>query len=98
MQEVPNATVARALIVVDSRPAVLAEAGDIIQPLKAGLITNEHILAELGELVLGKRVSRTSREQVTLFKSVGVAVQDAFASRVIVQRAREQGLGQKVNW
>ena len=98
MQEVPNATVARALIVVDSRPAALAEAGDIIQPLKAGLINTEHILAELGELVLGKRVSRTSREQVTLFKSVGVAVQDAFASRVVVQRSRDQGLGQKITW
>ena len=74
MQEVPAETVARALVVVDSRDAALADAGDLIQPLQRGIIHEAHIHAELGELVLVCKQGRTQSEQVTFFKAVGVAV------------------------
>ncbi|MGH2619277.1 MAG: ornithine cyclodeaminase family protein [Anaerolineales bacterium] len=94
MQEVDGATVARALVVVDSREAALAEAGDLIIPIRQGLIAADAIHAELGELVNGTQVGRTNPEQVTLFKSVGVAVQDAIAAGRALARAEQLGLGQ----
>lgn len=98
MVEIPPETVARAYVVVDSREAALAEAGDLIQPLEAGRIAEEHIAAELGEIVLGRKPGRTAPDQVTLFKSVGLAVQDAVAARVALQNALELGLGERVSW
>ncbi len=98
MAEIPPETVARALVVVDSRQAALAEAGDLIQPLQDGRITEEHIAAELGEIVLGHKPGRTDPEQITLFKSVGLAVQDAVAAKVALHNALEQGLGERVTW
>lgn len=91
-------TVARALVVIDSREAALVEAGDLIQPIQAGIIQEEHIHAELGELVLGRKHGRTHAEQITFFKSVGVAVQDAAAAQLAMQNAQAQGLGQQVDW
>jgi alanine dehydrogenase len=98
VQEIPAATVARALLVVDSRDAALAETGDLIHPIRQGLIGPEHIHAELGELVLGRKTGRRSAEQITLFKAVGVAVQDAVAARLALEHARLSGLGQQVAW
>ncbi|MCA9934998.1 MAG: ornithine cyclodeaminase family protein [Ardenticatenaceae bacterium] len=98
MQEVPAETIARAVVVVDSREASLAETGDLIQPIAAGLFTAEHIHAELGEIVLGRRGGRTSATQVTYFKSVGVAVQDAIAAQLALTNAQKLGLGQQVDW
>ena len=98
MQEVPAETVARALVVVDSRSAALAETGDLIQPMQAGLFGEEHIYAELGEIVLGRKNGRQSPDQITYFKSVGVAVQDAMAAQLALQNARRLGLGVGVNF
>lgn len=98
MQEVPAETVARALVVIDAREAALAEAGDLIQPIQQGIISKKHIHAELGEIVSGRKHGRTHSEQVTFFKSVGVAVQDAAAAHLAMQNAQAQGLGQQVNW
>jgi ornithine cyclodeaminase/alanine dehydrogenase-like protein (mu-crystallin family) len=98
MQEVPAETVARALVVVSSREAALAEAGDLIQPIRHGIIQKEHIHAELGEIVLDRKHGRTHAEQVTFFKAMGVAVQDAVAARLALQNAETLGLGQQVNW
>ena len=98
VQEVPPETVVRALVVVDSRQAALAETGDLIRPIEQGLITADHIHAELGELALGWKPGRQNAEQITLFKSVGVAVQDAVAARVALARAEELGLGTEVPW
>lgn len=97
-REVPPETVQRALVVVDSRHAAWEEAGDLIQPLQAGLIGREHIHAELGELVLGRKTGRTDDRQITFFKSVGLAVQDAVAARVALENAGRLKLGQQVVW
>jgi ornithine cyclodeaminase/alanine dehydrogenase-like protein (mu-crystallin family) len=97
MQEIDAATVKRALVVVDSREAAWEEAGDLIVPLQAGLITEAHIHAELGEIVAGLKPGRTSPEQITFFKSVGVAVQDAISGRIALENAVAQGLGTEVD-
>lgn len=96
MQEVDEHTVEQACVVVDSREAVLAEAGDLIIPIEKGLIREDHIHAELGEIVNGDAPGRTSDDQITLFKSVGVAVQDAAAAGLALRRAEQLGLGQVV--
>jgi ornithine cyclodeaminase len=93
MQEVNEATVARARIVVDSREACLAEAGDLIIPLQRGVITEADIHAELGEIVLGTKPGRETSQEVTLFKAVGNAVQDVAVSRLALRAAMEQDLG-----
>jgi alanine dehydrogenase len=96
MQEIPPETVRRAALIVDSRQAVLSEAGDIIQSIKTGQITEEHIQAELGEIIMGAKPGRLDAEQITFFKSVGNAVQDAAAAQLALINAQKMGLGQNV--
>jgi ornithine cyclodeaminase len=96
--EVPPETVVRSKVIVDSRDAAWVEAGDLIQPLRAGRIGKDHIHAELGEIVLGLRPGRANAQEITFFKSVGIAVQDAFAARAAVVSARRLGLGQEIQW
>jgi alanine dehydrogenase len=95
--EVDAPTVADALVVVESRSAALAPfpsgAADLLWPIRDGLVTPEHVHAEIGELVLGAKPGRTSPEQITLYKSVGVAVQDATAAALAVHAAESRGLG-----
>jgi ornithine cyclodeaminase/alanine dehydrogenase-like protein (mu-crystallin family) len=80
MAEIPAATVRRARVVVDHRPAALEEAGDLLGPLREGLITEAHFATELGDVLLGRAPARTDARQVTLFKSVGLAIQDLCAA------------------
>jgi ornithine cyclodeaminase len=96
MQEIPPETVQRSLLVVDSRQASLSEAGDIIKPIKEGRIKAEHIQAELGEIVLGEKSGREDENQITFFKSVGNAVQDAAAAQLALHNAQKMGLGQDI--
>ncbi len=96
MAEAPLATVARARVVVDQWAAAWEEAGDLIQALEAGVIDKGHVVAELGELVLGRVPGRANDEEITFFKSVGNAVQDAAVAQLAYTRARELGLGAEV--
>ena len=91
--EVPGATVLRSRVFVDQRDAALEEAGELIQLIEAGRMGADHVRAELGDVLLGRAPGRVSDEDVTLFKSVGLAVQDATAARAVLTRARELGLG-----
>jgi ornithine cyclodeaminase/alanine dehydrogenase-like protein (mu-crystallin family) len=93
VREIPAETVRRARVVVDHRPAALAEAGDLIIPMEQGLIEKNHIFAELGDIVAGIKKGRESPEQVTLFKSVGVAVQDMAAANQVLAGAERLNLG-----
>jgi alanine dehydrogenase len=99
-RELDDRTVVDALLCVESRSAALAPApagsADLTEPLDAGLITPDHVHAELGELVSGTKPGRTSPEQITLYKSVGVAVQDAAAAALVLARARETGAGREI--
>jgi alanine dehydrogenase len=96
MQEIDAAVVQRALLVVDQRDAALAEAGDILIALQQGVIDERHIYAELGAIASGQKAGRTDADQITLFKSVGLAVQDAVAAAAALERAAALGLGSVV--
>jgi ornithine cyclodeaminase len=93
MQEIPAETVGRAKIIVDSRAACLAEAGDIIIPLRRGLISEGNIHAEIGEVAAAAVPGRESAGELTLFKSVGLAVQDMAVAHLVYRAAQERGLG-----
>jgi ornithine cyclodeaminase len=99
-RELDDQTVADALACVESRRAVLAPipagSNDIIEPIQAGVISEDHIHAELGELCAGTRPGRSSPEQITLYKSVGVAVQDATAATLVLAAAQGRGTGREV--
>jgi ornithine cyclodeaminase/alanine dehydrogenase-like protein (mu-crystallin family) len=99
-RELDDETVVRSLVCVESRRAALAPypsgAADLHEPIRDGLITAEHVHAELGELVAGTRPGRTGDDQVTLYKSVGVAVQDAAAAGLVLRAARARGVGTDV--
>jgi len=98
MQEVPAETLMRAKIFLDSRSAALEEAGDLIQPIRAGLFDESHICGELGEIVSGRLDGRQSQEEITYFKSVGIAVQDAMAAQVALTNARHMNIGTEVDF
>jgi len=81
--------------VVDLREAALAEAGDLVMPINAGEITADHIYADLGEIVTGKP-GRSNPDEITLFKSVGLAIQDVSAAMRVYELARQKGIGQEI--
>ncbi|MBC2710421.1 MAG: ornithine cyclodeaminase [Desulfosarcina sp.] len=86
MQEVDETTIRRARVVVDQREAAMAEAGDII-------IGKAIIDAEIGEIINGDKPGRQNDEEITFFKSVGLAVQDAVTAAAVLKAAQEKGLG-----
>lgn len=88
-RELDTATVSEAKVVVDSREAIMEEAGDILIPISEGAITEDHIYAELGELVLGKKEGRTPEDGLTVFKSVGLAIQDSSVANLVMKKWRE---------
>jgi ornithine cyclodeaminase len=92
-REVDGATVAAARLFVDQREAALQEAGEILLPMQAGAFGPEHIQADLGELVTGKRPGRASADEITLFKSLGLPVEDAAAADYVYRKAVERGVG-----
>ena len=98
--EVDATAVTKALVVVETRQAALApDAGgsnDLKWPLRDGLMREDHIHAEIGELITGIKPGRTSPEQITLYKSVGVGVQDAVAAHLVLEAAQKQEVGREV--
>jgi len=95
--EIPAETILRSKVVVDSRNSCLSEAGDIIIPLQQGLINEEHIYAEIGEIVAGSKKGRVSEKEITVFKSVGNAVQDLAAASLALNNAQRLNLGTEVS-
>lgn len=98
MQEIDAETVCRSLIVVDSVDSVLAEAGDLIIPIANEMITEDDIYAELGEIIDGQYEGRIHDNQITFFKSVGIAVQDLVAAQIALANAERDALGQLVDF
>jgi alanine dehydrogenase len=97
VREVDEVVIRKSKIVVDQKSAALEEAGDIIIPIKAGIITEEDIYAELGELVTGIKPGRTSYSEITLFKSVGLGIQDSATAWLAYTKAKEKGICKEVN-
>ncbi|HEY3946326.1 MAG TPA: ornithine cyclodeaminase family protein [Solirubrobacteraceae bacterium] len=96
-RELDDETLVDSLVCVESRQAALAPppagSNDLVEPISAGKIGPDHIHAELGELVSGTKPGRASEDQITLYKSAGVAVQDAAAAMLVLKAAREAGAG-----
>jgi ornithine cyclodeaminase/alanine dehydrogenase-like protein (mu-crystallin family) len=95
-RELDAETVAAASLFVDRRESTLNESGDYLLALAEGLIGPDHIRAELGELLTGRHPGRTGDDELTVFKSLGIAVEDLAAAELCVARARERGIGTEV--
>jgi ornithine cyclodeaminase len=86
-REIDSALVARSRLFVDSRAAALQESGDIVHPIAEGRFTADHIRGELGAVIAGRVAGRTSASEVTLFKSLGLAIEDVTAAGLVYRRA-----------
>jgi ornithine cyclodeaminase len=95
-RELDSAAVARAALFVDRRESALAEAGDYVLAAAEGAVGPEHIRAELGEVIAGLAPGRRPEDGVTVFKSVGLAVEDLAAAVLLERKARRQGVGTEV--
>jgi ornithine cyclodeaminase/alanine dehydrogenase len=95
-REIDGATVARAKLVVDSRDAVMAECGDILLAIKERSISDSHIHGEIGEVLTGAKPGRIGGDEITLYKSVGIAIQDAATANLVYHKALARGVGTSV--
>jgi ornithine cyclodeaminase len=86
MRESDDEAVQRARVFVDTRAGAAREAGDIVQPLASGVLAGKDILADLGELARGEKGGRADDAEITLFKSVGAALEDLAAGRLVYER------------
>lgn len=98
VQEVPEEMVLRSRLYVDHRESALEETGDLIIPINKGLMTENHIIAEIGEVAGGKAPGRLSETEITFFKTVGVAVQDLAAASVILEKAEALNIGTVIDF
>lgn len=96
MQEIPAETLGRARLVVDTVEAAMAEAGDVLIAIKQGAIARDAVVEELGAVASGALPGRTDPRQITIFKSVGNAIQDISVARYAVATAQRAGRGQQV--
>lgn len=94
-REMDTALVKDSRVFVDSRIGALAEAGDIVIPLSEGAITEQHIAAEIGQVIAGTAAGRLSPDEITVFKSLGMGVEDVAAARLAWERAAEKGVGRE---
>jgi alanine dehydrogenase len=92
-REMDTALVRNARVFVDSRTGALAEAGDLVIPIKDGAIDASHIAGEIGDVFGGRTAGRRSADDITIFKSLGMAVEDVAAAQLAFERASERGLG-----
>ena len=93
--EIDNEGVAKSRYFVDYRPSAEAQAGELKRAVDAGLVTLDHIVGEIGEVYLGRCPGRTSDNDITIYKSLGVSAQDLTASRRVYEIACEKDLGQR---
>jgi alanine dehydrogenase len=96
-REMDPALVARSRLFVDSREGALTESGDVVLGIREGRFDQSHIAGELGEVVSGRSDGRTAADQVTIFKSLGMAVEDVVSARLVFDRALERGLGTRID-
>lgn len=95
-RELDTESVVRARLFVDCRESTLNEAGDFLIPKKEGAVVDDHIQGELGEILVGKIPGRQSEDEITLFKSLGVAVEDLVAATYVYNEAKSRGVGTEV--
>ncbi|HEX6173356.1 MAG TPA: ornithine cyclodeaminase family protein [Candidatus Binatia bacterium] len=96
LRELDGTTVARSRVFVDSREAIMAECGDVLLALAEKSISADHVQAEIGEVLAGTKPGRTGAEEVTLYKSVGIAIQDVATAHLVYHKALQRGVGTDV--
>ncbi|HVK28198.1 MAG TPA: ornithine cyclodeaminase family protein [Nocardioides sp.] len=96
-REVDSEAIRRARVVIDARATSWHDSGDILVPLAEGAIPREHVSDELGAVLAGEVPGRTGADQITLFNSVGVGLQDLAVARLLVDEARRTGIGLDVD-
>ncbi len=89
-RELETGIIADAKVVIDEWEAIKLESGDILIPIQEGAITESHVYAELGELVTGEKIGRTPKDGITVFKSVGIAIQDSSVANLVLKKVRGQ--------
>ena len=97
LREIDGATLARAKVVVDSREAIMAECGDILLALKEKSVGDNVIHGEIGEVLAGAKAGRNSVDEITLYKSVGIAIQDVATAQLVYRKALERNVGTNVD-
>ena len=95
-REVDGPTVAQSKVVVDSREAIMAECGDILLAIKEKTIAENHVHAEIGEVLAGTKSGRSNASEVTLYKSVGIAIQDVATAQLVYHKALKLKVGTNV--
>jgi alanine dehydrogenase len=93
MRELDDVTVTRARIVVDTYEGCMAEAGDLLIPMREGKLSKESIWADLGEILLGQKPGRAQEDEITVFESVGFALEDVVTAHLAYERAQKNGAG-----
>ena len=96
-REIDGMTMPDARVVVDSRDANLSECGDCLLPIEQGLFGPDHVSDEIGEVLAGNKPGRTAKEQITIYQSCGLAVQDVAVGELVYQSAIAQGAGRWVD-
>ena len=97
-RELTGEAVAATSLFVDRRESTLNESGDYLDAVREVGIGPDHIRAELGEILIGAHMGRSSTAEITMFKSLGIAVEDLAAAQLCVARAKERGIGSEVPW
>jgi len=96
--EIDTPAVLKSRFFVDYRDSTINEGGEYLRALKAGAITPDHILGEIGEVANGSKVGRRAAAEITLYKSLGIAPQDLASAHYVLQKARVAGLGQVIDF
>ena len=96
LRELNGATLARAKVVVDSRAAIMAECGDVLLAIKEKSFTAQSIHGEIGEVLAGIKPGRTHASEITLYKAVGIAIQDVASAKLVYRKALEQNVGTNI--
>ena len=88
---------ARATVFLDSVPMAMHDSGDLLLAIAEGAITADQASTEIGDVITGAAAGRTSADEITLFNSVGLAMQDLAIGGLIIARARERGIGKEID-
>lgn len=97
-RELGTDIVASAEVFVDSRAQTMVECGELLLPMREGAIGEDHIRGEIGEVLVGARPGRSSADALTVFKSLGMAVEDLAAAVCALRNAKAMGIGQQIRW
>jgi ornithine cyclodeaminase len=95
--EVDSEAVARSRFYVDYRLSALAQAGELLTAIKEGVVTEDHIIGEIGEVLLGAKPGRVARDDITIYKSLGVTAQDLAAAHFVFEEAKRRGIGREID-